>query len=363
VVSAHHRCLFGTRLLARPRRDRGDRVSGGELRADLVFEGGGVKGIALAGAYRELEERGYQPQCVAGTSTGAIIAAFTAVGYSAAEIEQLAVHDLRFTDFADPTFLGHFGKPGAASEFLLRGGMHSGKRFLAWMQEALAAKGKMRFGDLRDDAAPRESRRYRLQVIASDLSERRMLVLPRDAALIGIEDPDELEIALAVRMSTSIPVFFDPVIFHNARTGRDHVIVDGALLSNFPIWLFDVPPGLVPEFPTFGMNLVRPDQRDAVLPAHAPRGIAADLAADLAYLKAIVETMMEAHDRRALDQGTHARTIALPTMGVGAVDFAIDDEQRRALHRAGRSATAAFLDRWDFEAYVEEFRRGSGARA
>lgn len=45
-----------------------------DLRADLVFEGGGVKGIGLAGAYRQLNDKGYQPACVAGTSAGAIMA-------------------------------------------------------------------------------------------------------------------------------------------------------------------------------------------------------------------------------------------------------------------------------------------------
>jgi len=42
---------------------------------DLVCEGGGVKGIGLAGAYSVLEEHGYQPNNVAGTSAGAITAA------------------------------------------------------------------------------------------------------------------------------------------------------------------------------------------------------------------------------------------------------------------------------------------------
>ena len=44
--------------------------------ADLVFEGGRVKGIGLAGAYAELARRGVQPKGVAGTSAGAITAAF-----------------------------------------------------------------------------------------------------------------------------------------------------------------------------------------------------------------------------------------------------------------------------------------------
>ena len=55
---------------------------------DLVFEGGGLKGIALAGAYSVLEERGYRPQNMAGASAGAIVAALVAAGYTADELRE-----------------------------------------------------------------------------------------------------------------------------------------------------------------------------------------------------------------------------------------------------------------------------------
>lgn len=46
--------------------------------ADLVLEGGGVKGIALVGAISVLEERGYEFQRVAGTSAGTIVGSLVA---------------------------------------------------------------------------------------------------------------------------------------------------------------------------------------------------------------------------------------------------------------------------------------------
>jgi predicted acylesterase/phospholipase RssA len=48
-------------------------------------------------------------------------------------------------------------------------------------------------------------------VIASNLTKRRLLVLPRDAPKPSIDDPNSLSITLAVRMSTSIPNFFEAV--------------------------------------------------------------------------------------------------------------------------------------------------------
>jgi NTE family protein len=328
---------------------------GGELRADLVFEGGGVKGIALAGAYLELSARGYRPECVAGTSAGAITAALVAVGYSGAELEEIVLGQMHFPDFEDATLLDRLGVAGETAQFLRTRGIHSGKYFLGWMRERLAAKGITKFGHLRDPAASSAARSYRLQVIASDLTARSMLVLPRDAAQLGL-DPDELEIAEAVRMSMSIPIFFKPMIAAGAPSGPAHVIVDGGLLSNYPIWLFDCPAGQPPQFPTFGMLLVAPGPTApllAVAPAAAelPR-----VGGNVAFLKAIVETMMEAHDRLYVQQADYARTIPIPTLGVTTTQFDISPAQTAALFESGRSAAAAFLDGWNFERYIAQFR-------
>ena len=54
-----------------------------ELKADAVFEGGGVKGIGLVGAVAVAEEKGYHWVNVAGTSAGAIVATLLAAGYTA----------------------------------------------------------------------------------------------------------------------------------------------------------------------------------------------------------------------------------------------------------------------------------------
>lgn len=330
---------------------------GSPLRADLVFEGGGVKGIGLTGAYRTLCDRGYQPECVAGTSAGAITAALVAVGYDGPELEQVVLHDMEFKKFEDESFLNHFGRPGDLAEFLKSRGMHSGKYFLGWMRERLEAKGKMKFGDLRDPNATRESRRYRLQVIASDLSARSMLVLPRDAEKLGF-DPDELEIAEAVRMSMSIPVFFDPVV-QKDHQGREHTIVDGGLLSNYPIWLFDAPAGTVPSFPTFGMLLVAPGQSAPLLPVEPAGAQLAPVKTQLELIKAMAETMMQAHDRLYVETANYARTIPIPTLGVKTTEFNIEPARAQQLLESGAQTAAQFLESWNFDAYIQQFRSGA----
>jgi NTE family protein len=327
-----------------------------QLRADLVFEGGGVKGIALAGAFRELTDRGYAPECVAGTSAGAITAALVAVGYTAEEIEEIVLRQMHFPNFADHT---HFGRPGELLHLARTHGLHSGDYFLNWIRELLANKEITRFGQLRNTttaASANSSRDYRLQVIASDLTGRTMLVLPRDATQLGY-DPDELEIAHAVRMSMSIPIFFQPVISVDPRSQTEHVIVDGGLLSNFPVWLFDCPQDQPPAFPTFGMMLVGTSQGASLLPETDGEELP-QIHTEAEFLKAIGDTMMQAHDRLYVEEANYARTVPIPTLGVTTTDFHIPPAQAQQLYDSGVQSAHQFFDGWNFDEYIATFRSG-----
>jgi NTE family protein len=333
-----------------------------EKRVDLVFEGGGVKGIGLAGAFGYLDEQGFKPQRVAGTSAGAITAALVAAGYSGEELRSLVLEEMKFKSFED----GGRWPVSQALEVAAHKGLHPGKYFESWMRERLEQKGITKFGQLRDasgdggDSAD-GGNQYRLQVIASDISEQRMLVLPRDAQEhLGL-DPDELDIAAAVRMSMSIPIFFDPVIYHDPRRPHEQrLIVDGGLLSNFPVWLFDTPPGQVPRWPTFGLLLVAPNQQAPLVAGDTPARTDEGKVSILGFLLAIGHTMMEAHDRLYVEQANYARTIPIDTIGVQTTQFSIDDDPqlKHRLYDSGRNAATEFLKTWDFDAYIKTFRQG-----
>jgi NTE family protein len=329
-----------------------------EMYADLVFEGGGVKGIGLAGAVATLEDRGYKPQNIAGTSAGAISAALLAAGYSAAELREI-IMGLDYRQFQDKAWEDKVPLIERSLSLLLDLGLYEGKYFLGWVRERLEAKGVRTFADLvHPDFADDPRFRSRLQVVASDVTTHELLILPRDAHKLGIE-PDELDVALAVRMSMSIPIFFEPVRWENPKTGRTHVIVDGGMLSNFPVWLFDCDDGNPPEWPTFGMLLVEPKPSVPVgarLPKPRMEGHGAGAVID--YVKALAQTMMEAHDRLYVEQSSYARTVPIPTLGVGTTEFGLSPERALALYDSGRWAAEKFLDAWDFDAYIAEFRSG-----
>jgi NTE family protein len=322
--------------------------------ADMVFEGGGVKGIGLAGAYRELYDRDFRPECVAGTSAGAITAALVAAGYTGEELEQLVLHDMHFPDFEDRPRLHLLGLAGEVIDVLKDRGLHSGDYFHNWIRERLKAKKIETFGDLRSENPANDKRTYRLQVIASDLTDYSMLVLPEDAPKLGFKNPDDLPVADAVRMSMSIPIFFDPVIKKDS-TGNKHMIVDGGMLSNYPVWLFDTPDE--PRFPTFGLLLVAPNQREPLVP-HQPVAEKHDdkMPSPIGYVKAIADTMMQAHDRFYVEQSSFVRTIAIPTCGVTTTEFDITAAKTKELFESGQKAAKSFLEKWDFDKYKAEYR-------
>jgi NTE family protein len=325
---------------------------------DLVCEGGGVKGIGLAGAYSVLEEHGFRTQNVAGTSAGAITAALIAAGYTATELKDV-IFGMDFLKFRDTAWEDKVPLAGKGVSIVKDLGIYEGRYFEKWIGELLEAKGAKTFAALATDEFGDDPRyRYRLQVIASDTTSHRLLVLPRDAGEFGI-DPDELEVARAVRMSMSIPIFFEPVSITNEKTNREHVIVDGGMLSNFPVWLFDCPDDEVPTWPTFGLLLVEPHPTTPIgarlpAPERAPRG----LGGLFKYVKAMADTMMEAHDRLYVEKANFARTIPIPTLGIGTTEFEITEARKQALYESCRKAAEQFLATWDFDGYIEEFRKG-----
>ena len=193
------------------------------------LRGRGRQGIGLAGALATLEERGFAPQNVAGTSAGAISAALLAAGCRSDELRTI-VTEIDFRQFEDKAWEDRLPIAENTFSVLLDLGIYEGDYFLTWMREQLAAKGIHTFADLVREDETDERWRHSLQVIASDVTTRELLVLPRDARKLGIE-PDELEVALAVRMSMSIPIFFEPVRFENPETKQEHIIVDGGMLE------------------------------------------------------------------------------------------------------------------------------------
>ena len=305
------------------------------MKYDCVMEGGGVKGTALVGAIAALEAKGFTPSHLAGSSAGAICAAIRAAGYTPDEMKTIML-EVDYKDFQD----GSRWKFKRMVDFWNHIGIHKGDEFYHWMKEILDAKGLKTFGDLKIPDQSDARWKYSLKVLGSDVFKKRILVFPNDSILYDL-DPDKVEVAWAIRTSMSIPFYFRPM-----RLGKSY-LVDGGMLSNFPIWLFDS--NGTPDHPTFGLILKEdPSEEDDEDILDSMWGIKRIFN----FSHAIIKTMMSAHDKRFVRPGdfTH-RTIQIPVGDVGTTDFDLTSEKKDWLHHQGKRATNEFLEKWSWERY------------
>ena len=368
--------------------------------ADGVFRGGGVKGLGLAGALLGFAEHPEKPVKkwvnVAGASAGAILACYLACGHDAADMTNLMKKTkfAAFQDFPPP------GKVvGGGSNLFRRHGLARGEAFRLWFGEQLEHK---TFASTKtDDGA------YRLKLIAVDVTNKALLVLPDDLPRYrrlgesGPIDPDQFEIADAARMSMSIPYFFEPFQLVRDRVlvedpgdvdgltanvpadridvqqqndkihaagGREAsfreltdrelkqqqaVIIDGGTLSNFPVWLFDVDnPDQQLRRPTFGFTLTGGKGVGGGVNKAVSR-----MPWALRFGVDIFHTSQEAWDARFVSHSTRVRTVAVNAGDVGTTEFNLPASAQDMLIENGRTAAKRFLDTFDLADYENTYHR------
>jgi len=363
---------------------------------DLVFEGGGAKGMAFVGALKALGKAGHTPGRLLGTSAGAITATALAAGYSNEEISDVLLE--RVGD--RPVFVTFLGEPDALSpqelkegaigrfleefdtplpdalersfddrllnwlannsrlrnllSFVERGGWYSADAFLAWLRRLLDMGEDLGQPRHYSDMTLREfyeATGRDLTLIAADVTDHRMLILNQRTA------PD-LPVVWAARMSMSVPLLWQEVIWqkdwggYRSKTAEQmegHAVVDGGLLSNFPIELLLSGDDRVAE--VMGPRGARPVIGfliDETLPVPGAPEVAGTGTSSLSELrtvqriKQLADTATQAHDLAAID--AYARMIVrLPAKTFGTTEFDMAPERRDALIAAGLDVTEAYL--------------------
>jgi len=364
---------------------------------DLVFEGGGAKGLAFVGAMQSLERHGHTPRRLIGTSAGSITACLIAAGYNSQEnqaaiAEKLPDGRARFASFMDtPTLyddtivrdqMGYWlhtelDNPDIPNliepvvdklieslvtnnltrhllSLFLWGGWYAGDTFIAWLSEKLDAGGRNLAHTNLAEFAQKTGRD--LSVVASDLTGREMLVLNHRTA-------PALPTVWAVRMSMGCPFAWQEVIWksewgpYRGHEMTGHRVVDGGLLSNFPIRLFvsedenidaimgegsqseDVIGLLIDEtleVPGAG----EPTKIDSSAPSFLER---VDLLeAMMLRIHGMAETVLSAHDKIMLTTYQHL-VCHLPAKGIGTMEFDMPPERMEAVIRAGEAAMDTYL--------------------
>jgi NTE family protein len=294
------------------------------MEIDIVFSGGGIKGFALIGAYEAIEAKGFRFKRLAGTSAGSLIAALIASGYTSKQIIDL-IDELELQRLLNE---GNPLLPFPLMKWVLlywRMGLYKGQALEQWLENVLALRGVKTFADLPEGS---------LYIVASDVTNGRLLILPDDLQQYGI-DPGTFSVAKAVRMSVSIPYFFEPVKLQT-NTGKI-LIVDGGVLSNFPLFLFDEEKE-IKKRPVLGIQLsAKLNERPKKKIRNA-----------IELYEALFAAMKEAHDARYISRRYEKNIVFLPVRHILPTEFAITKEERDRLIEYGRTKTEQFLRKWTY---------------
>src|SRR6187399_3291631 len=200
----------------------------------LVFEGAGVRGIAYCGAVQEMESKKMMDSIerVGGTSSGAIIALTISLGYSGKEIENI-ISKTNFKKFND----GGFFFIGGINRLNKYFGWYKGKKFEKWLEKVI----KEKTGNENITFEEFHQKGFKdLYITGTSLNKQK-------AVIFSYESYPKMKIKDAVRISISIPLYFEPVFIDSLGKTFDRprqkqgfdMMVDGGILENFPIHIFD----------------------------------------------------------------------------------------------------------------------------
>jgi NTE family protein len=322
---------------------------------NLIFEGGGVKGIAYVGALQILEQRGVFANLkrVGGTSAGAINALIVALGYSNHESLDL-LRSVDFKKFMDNSFGAIRDIRRLATDF----GWNRGDFFSSWIGEVIAGKlgnAKATFADLKRAGRPD------LYVVGTNLGSG-------FTEVFSVERDPDMPLATAVRISMSIPLFFAAV-----RHGpRKDVYVDGGVQLNYPVKMFDreryveqneayairrtdyynkenavfalARPGRSPYIynrQTIGVRLDTQEQIGLYRYDEPLAGKPISKFTD--YARALLQALMNAQENGHLHADDWQRTIYINTLDVGTIDFDLKDDKKDLLLRQGVSGAETYF--------------------
>ncbi len=161
------------------------------LKIGLALGGGAARGFAHVGVIAVLEDAGFKPQIVVGTSAGSLVAALYASGKSSAQLQQTALNmeEVAITDWMLPIF----GR-----------GMFRGEALARYVNDLVASR------LIENMAIP-------LGIVATDLNSGQAVLFQKG------------DTGTAVRASSAVPAVFVPVKI----SGREYV--DGGLVSPVPV--------------------------------------------------------------------------------------------------------------------------------
>lgn len=308
---------------------------------NLVFEGGGMKGLAYSGALEVLDSAGLLKSIerVGGTSAGAIQATLFAIGYTPKEMTE-AIKNIPFQKLNDGFALT------AICRLKNNFGLFKGKKFYNWLDELIELKtgnANITFQQLQDQ---KKDKNYKdLYITGTDLMNRKLIVFSH-------ENFPDMQIKVAMRISFSIPLYYEPIyindkgslVYRNAKDAN-HLMVDGGLLANYPIELFDSSKYLNPNevnrvvknSETLGLLLDKP-----AFSNYATIQIPLEINNLKQYMKAVYQTVF---DKPNPELPSSKRTVIINDLNISGKPRKLSNKTIKSLIESGRDGARNFINK------------------
>lgn len=317
-----------------------------------MLEGGGVRGLAYAGAIEVLEQKNIinNIEKVAGSSAGAVAGLMISLGYNSVEIDSI-LQNLKLQQFND-------GKDivGKIIRIKKEYGLFKGNKFEKWISSLIEAKTgdpNITFFDLHKKHL-QDNTFKDFYCTGTNISRQQL-------EIFSWQNWPHMQLKTAVRISSCIPFYFKPVAIDssgneiNARTSQSpfDLYVDGGMLCNFPINIFDsctsgrnalVSNDVYYNYETLGLKLERAQQieefeenKTAIAP-YQIRNMKD-------YTSAVMNLMMEKINRSAVDLSNEkGRTIYISYGEISGRIRKMTPEEKKLLHDNGVVAATQFFN-------------------
>lgn len=310
---------------------------------NLVFKGGGIKGVAYAGALRAMERHGLLRgmRRAAGTSSGAMAAVFLALGASPDEMVDILLRT-PFHKFMDASRW-----VGSDLQRLVRDfGWFKGEMLERWARANIAAltgDPHLTFAGHSRKVAENPDKYLELTIVGANLS----LQTPE---LFNAERTPDVPIHEALRISMSIPLFFRAV-----RGRNGDLLVDGSVIWNYPVSLYDR--ARYAPAPDAAGAQAHSSNGDAVVLNRETLGLMVETRQESerlsqvstpitdfrTYLRSILGFITDSMHSAYLSENDWRRTVLIDALGVRSTDFHVSRDTVRSLIDSGDRCVEAFI--------------------
>ncbi len=270
--------------------------------SSLVFEGGGVRGIAYVGIMRRLQEKGILSDIknVGGSSAGSQMAALVALGFTVKEIEEIMI-ELPLESFKDDSC----GCIRDFCRFFNEFGYNKGEFMDNYFEDIIKCKTGIKKATFKNLY---ERTHIHLKITGTCLETESLEIFDH------VNTPD-MPVSLAIHISSCIPFFFKAVK-HNGKT-----YVDGGCLKNFPLDLF-----VDDEGRTLAFDLVSDEKEKE----HKIKNMK-DFTAGFVNMMLLAANRIDSVNEKV-------DVVKINTGNVSAFDFDIDSNKMEYLINAGYNA-------------------------